>query len=276
MKTYKEMADEVFQQGDERIKSTKTKKKKATAVILTVFAVAIVIAVWKNQIPKIPPVSDNSITESHSNTTELTVKDITGADHEITTAHIAEKVDKESFGGTEGACIPVFPQKDGIKYTGEHLTDAEAKEYFEQNKVSIISALSSSGVSTGNYTIKNKGYSHASYSGVENEQLTVNRGFRDYLVYNGNDIIAIVTLYKENGKIYNSPAFGGAWFKDYANYLNQHKGEELLFVYVGQTEIIVAPDGSCKNPLGYNCSQYFEGVKNLYSRLYCPEIVYVP
>ena len=307
MKTYNEMADEVFRIGDERIKESKVKKRKTAAVLSVTVAVLLSVTVWQSVLLSRKPLSVSS--EKIKETTSEKVSDVVEENHadstqptasasEITTGNTPKVVaapkaggqaiatpkseasaeDGDVYGGetSGGFFIPAFPTKVGIEYAGERLTDEDAKNYFKQNKASIISSLSASGVETENAVIKEKGYCHASYNGEEGKPLTVKQDFRDYLVYNGEKIIAIITLYKQDGKIYSSPAFGAPWFENYAKYLNQHKGEELVYVYAGQMEIIVAPDGSICNPIGSDCSEYVGGVKNLYERLYCPEIVYVP
>lgn len=299
MKTYNEMADEVFRIGDERIKKSKAKKKKTTAVLSVAVVAVLAVTVWQSGLLKTKPLTaptDNN--ESASAQTEEIQTDSTqpttailetaessgqaaaspkAGGQPIATPKAEESADGGVYGESTGwFCRPLFPLTEGIEYSGEKLTDADAKEYFAQNGASIISALSASGVETGNVKIMEKGYCHASYNGEEGKPLTVKQDFRDYLVYSGDKIIAIITLYKQDGKIYNSPAFGAPWFDDYAKYLNQHKGEELVYVYAGWMEIIVAPDGSYRNPMGYDCSEYVDYVKNLYDRLYCPETVYVP
>ena len=37
-----------------------------------------------------------------------------------------------------------------------------------------------------------------------------------------------------------------------------------LFLYYGISEVVLLPDGSAVNPLGYSVSQYFEWVKDPY------------
>lgn len=289
MKTYNEMADDVFRIGDERIKKSKSRKKKTAAAVSVAVVAVLAVTVWQSGLLKAKPIAVSQEKETTSAQQTTTAREITESIAEnaspapkaggqvIATPKSEDSADGGVYGeSTGGFSRPLFPLTEGIEYSGEKLTDADAKEYFAQNGASIISALSASGVETGNVKIKEKGYCHASYNGEEGKPLTVKQDFRDYLVYSGDKIIAIITLYKENGKIYNSPAFGAPWFDDYAKYLNQHKGEELVYLYAGWMEIIVAPDGSYRNPMGYDCSEYVDYVKNLYDRIYCPEIVYVP
>ena len=190
--------------------------------------------------------------------------------------------DGEIFGGPSGGGtgyvnVPVLPQNLEIVTTGEKITDEEAAAYFAERKGSLAQSLGASGVAADNIRISEKGYCHVCYSGVEGERLEVRENFRDYLVCNGETLIAIVTLYKENGKFYDTPSFGAPWFGDYAAFLRQHRGEELVYVYAGSAEIILTPDGGMYSPLaGIIPAYYMEGIKDPYHVFYHPGDVYVP
>ena len=203
---------------------------------------------------------------------EATIPDEHGS--ETTTVH----PDESSGGICGGPMIPATPDatraKPGVKVTGEKITDAEAKKYFEENTW-LVSSLSSSGVPTDNLKFSEKGYCHVSYDGTEGKQLEVRQNFRDYLVYNNGKLVAIVTLTKENGKLSATPAFGGSHFDDFNAFLQKHKGEKLLFVYAGWMEIVITPDGECVNPQGYDISGYF-GDLDTYKYFYSEEATYMP
>ncbi|MCR5782807.1 MAG: hypothetical protein K6G90_08750 [Clostridia bacterium] len=175
-----------------------------------------------------------------------------------------------------GINIPVIPQNTGVIETGERISDAEAAEYFRNDR-SVLNSLSASGVPVDNAVISSKGYSHVCYTGAENEHPEVRQNFRDYLVYSEGRLVSIITLYKENGKIYATPAFGAAWFDDYNDFLNAHKGQRLLYVYAGGTELIFTPDGKAYSTLGYtNLNDYTGGRTDLYQLFYHPDAVFVP
>ena len=190
----------------------------------------------------------------------------------------------ENFGGPSGGeigtgyfNIPVIPFNREIVTTGEKITDEEAAAYFAERKGSLAQSLGASGVAADNIRISEKGYCHACYSGLEGERLEVRENFRDYLVYNRETLIAIVTLYKENGKLYDTPAFGAPWFSDYAAFLRQHRGEELVYVYAGFAEIILTPDGGMYSALsGIVPEYYMEGTEDPYHVFYHPSDVYIP
>jgi len=175
-----------------------------------------------------------------------------------------------------GFFIPALPFDRNIEVTGESLTDAEAQEYFKLNKESIIGSLSSSGVSSGSIKISDKGYCHVNYDGEEGKCFEVRQNYRDYLVYNGDKLVAIITLYKENGEIFNTPSFGAKWFDDYNSYLQAHKGEKLVYVYAGWFEIIIAPDNTYFNPMGKDVSLYLEGIEDPYEMFYHESATYTP
>ena len=320
MKTYKEMADEVFRIGDERIAEKQMKNKRIKRAVISVSgcaaAFALVFGFWESGILTGPKAGGetkdggNETFAATSQSEESTSQAITWIDSEtennvgnvLTTEPIRSTDGNgistgvtsntemtapgglsggnpgDNYGGTMGwFCVPAFPFTPGIEYTGERLTDDDAKAYFEKDGKSIISSLSSSGVPADNIRIAEKGYSHACFDGVEGKPLEVRLNYRDYLVYNGKSLVAIITLYKENGEIYSSPAFGAAWFEDYNSFLNSHKGQELVFLYAGSMEVVATPDGKLFSPLGYNTTQYFENsADKIYEASYCSEIVYVP
>ena len=183
----------------------------------------------------------------------------------------------DGYGGNIGGVrIPALPQDRTIQYTGEAITDEEAAAYFKENTW-LQSALGSSGVDADGLRYADHGYCHVSYDGTEGKPLEVRRNFRDYLVWNGKgDLIAIVTLTKENGALSDTPAFGGPWFADYNAFLKAHKGEALVFVYAGWMELVLTPDGGVYNPQGTDVSRYLEGVKNPYEIFCCDAASYTP
>lgn len=155
------------------------------------------------------------------------------------------------------------------------ITDSEAKHYFQTYSDGLQSTLNACGVPVQNMHISEHGYSHVNVDPARN-QAEVRQNFRDYLVYNGDTLIAIVTLYKENDTIYSTPMFGSPAFEGYNEYLQNHKGESLLFLYYGMTEVILAPDGSCYNSMGLDVSYLFEDIEHPYELYYHPDAVYEP
>lgn len=183
----------------------------------------------------------------------------------------------DGYGGNIGGVrIPALPQDRTIQYTGEAITDEEAAAYFKENTW-LQSALDSSGVDADGIRFASHGYCHVNYDGTKGKPLEVRRNFRDYLVWNGKgDLIAIVTLTKENGALSATPAFGGPWFGDYNAFLKAHKGEALVFVYAGWMELVLTPDGGVFNPQGTDVSRYLEGVEAPYEIFRCDAASYTP
>ncbi|MBQ7541751.1 MAG: hypothetical protein IJT44_05620 [Clostridia bacterium] len=180
------------------------------------------------------------------------------------------------LGGWMIPCVPaVTGAQPGVKVVGEKITDAEARAYLMENTW-IGSALAASGVPADNLTYSETGYCHVSYDGVEGKQLELRQNFRDYLAYSDGELVAIITLTKENGRLSATPAFGGPWFSAYDAFLNAHKGEKLLYVYAGFMEIIITPDNRYVNPQGTDVSAYFEGVENPYEYFYNDAATYTP
>lgn len=153
----------------------------------------------------------------------------------------------------------------------EKITEEEARRYLEENSASLIASLSANGVTSNDIKIADRGYSHVNYG-----DNAVNRCFRDYLVYGGDRLIAILTLVKDNGAISATPMFGAPWFDNYDAFLKAHAGEKLLYLYAEFVEIVIAPDNTCTNPMGLDVSEYFKGIDNPYDWFYNEGAVYIP
>lgn len=197
--------------------------------------------------------------------------------------------DSTPDGGTEtdpksggAGMIPKIPEDRTIVLTGDLITDEEAAAYFESEMRFICEGLRAMGVSLTDPHVSSTGYCYVQYGGYEGEGLTVHQNFRDYLLYDGEELVSIVTLFRipgEDGRIHNSPAFGGEWMKGYGEWLAEHKGQELLFVRAGDAEFILAPNGDCMNPAGMEMEeidQYFEGIAYPYEIFYCEAATYTP
>ena len=190
--------------------------------------------------------------------------------------------------------LPEKPAREELERSGEKLTDKKAQRFFKENLPWLQRALSASGVPADALRISERGYSHVAFdnnTGAQYFAMTTDAGcvggqmpvcalrqnFRDYPVWNGDELVAIVTLVLENGEIHANPAFGGTWFKDFGDFLNMHKGEKLLFLYFGgQTEFVLTPDGKVRNPQGQELVPDFGEIENPYEFFYCSEAVYVP
>ncbi len=302
MKNYNDIAKSVLSRRDEFDEAQKTKRKKAirsSAFAACLVVVAVLCAgVFQGDLFDEKPLqlsSPSSQEESHGevnkNSTTLhsenktsqkeTTTQTTAPTSENPTSHqnTAGATDGGSFHSsiTDGWFIPLLPFDREIKITGEAITDSQAQEYFELHKESIIGSLSSSGVSSDEIKISPKGYCHVNYDGVEGKSFELRQNYRDYLVYNGDELAAIITLYKENGEIYNTPSFGAKWFDDYNSYLKKHKDEKLVYAYAsGWVEIIIAPDNTYFNPMGIDLKPYLDGTDKPYEMFYHESATYIP
>ena len=295
MKSNDEIFDIVLSRRDEYERKKRTNRRRITALAAAAVAVTAIVltavAAQRNNLRRTvsaPTGTQESISTQAENLSALKPESAaetsantpeqpgTKADPRETTTF------RESIlegGESGGIYIPVIPESAsapaGVKITGEPLTDEEAKAYFESDGVSIVNALSASGVNTDDIRFSSEGYCHVSYDGTMGKPLECRQNFRDYPVCNGSDLVAIVTLVKENGKIYSTPAFGSPWFGSYNAFLSAHKGQKLLYVYAGAAEIIIAPDGTCYNPQGIDTGEYFS-LPDPYNYFYCEQATFTP
>ncbi len=203
----------------------------------------------------------------------------------------------ERFGGQ--TMIAAIPKNNRTQVIGEKITDEEARDYFNKNTASLQSSLTASGVELAEIYYEadydgtqvicakdslliRKGYCHVSYDGNTDESmpgLTVKQNFMDFHVYNADRLVAIVTLVKENGLIYASPAFGAPWFDSFDKDLKKYAGQKVLFLYAGAMAYAIAPDGKVIHPQGYESSVRDSGLDKLpdaYNWFYNEQCVYKP
>lgn len=149
-----------------------------------------------------------------------------------------------------GTAIPPLPATNAVVVTGELLTDAEARAYLAEHLDGYTEALSRIETLTGALRVEDSSYFHLCYGEGENQYLELRQNFRDYLLYSGDRLAAIVSLEKENGVIYDTVSGGSEWYAEYDAFLKAHKGERLLSVFAGMHEFILAPDGAMFSLLG--------------------------
>ena len=208
------------------------------------------------------------------------------------------KIDpNERFGGQ--TMIAAIPKNNRTQVIGEKITDEEARDYFNKNTASLQSSLTASGVELAEIyyeadydgtqvicakdsLVIRKGYCHVSYDGNTDESkpgLTVKQNFMDFHVYNADRLVAIVTLVKENGLIYATPAFGAPWFDSFDKALQKYAGKKVLFLYAGAMAYAIAPDGKVIHPQGYESSVKDSGLDKFpdaYNWFYNEQCVYTP
>ncbi len=195
--------------------------------------------------------------------------------------------------------IAAIPKNNKTQVQGEKITDEEARDYFNKNSASLASSLTASGVELAEVyyeadcdgtqvicakdsLVIRKGYCRVSYDGNTDESkpgLTVKQNFMDFHVYNADRLVAIVTLVKENGLIYGTPAFGASWFDSFDKALRKYSGQKVLFLYAGAMAFAIAPDGKVIHPQGYENSVKDSGLDkfpNAYQWFYNEQCVYTP
>lgn len=296
MKSYEEMSKSVLERIDEynkekEAKSKTAKKRLIPLAVVVVFTLA-ALGLWKsgiigNRIEKsgandttVILVNENSNGETVivSNNDNTTSNDGNGTT-EVSTSQAYQGGDvygdPDDQSGGNGVNIPALPFDKSFELTGEEITDEEAQQYFKENTVRFVNELTASGVSADNLKIMPKGYCHVMYDGTEGKSFEIRQNFRDYLAYNGDKLVAIITLTKEDGKLSATPAFGGPWFDDFNAALQKYKGQELIFIYAGWMEFVITPDGSYFNPMGMELGLEFGDIDK-YKTFYHPKAVYVP
>lgn len=162
-----------------------------------------------------------------------------------------------------------------ITVTGEEyaIFDEEAFEHINAHKNSIINELNACGVSVSALEIKEKGYSHVR-TGDDGNSMALN--WRDYLLYSGEDIVAILSLTKDDGGIKRHISFGGKWFSYYTNLLEEYSGTELVFIYIGDVEAFITPDNRVIAIMDIDVSKAIEENVNYYDYFKTDHNVYVP
>lgn len=144
--------------------------------------------------------------------------------------------DPSQDGGTDGKINVI----DDLTVIGEEyiLSDNEGYAFLQSHKDAIINDLRISGVAVPDITFT-KGYSPVR-TGDSGNSVAVN--WRTYLAFNGEDLVAIIEMSKDEQGLHYGLAFGGLGFAYYAQLLETYRGEELVFLYIGEVIAFVTPD----------------------------------
>ncbi len=217
--------------------------------------------------------------ESNTTVTEKTIEETIEETRRESTDHPGLSGDE-----TSGVVLtkPQFPSDLSIVLVGEPITNEEAEAFFTENHGFLKEILSSDKSPTDNLQFKTDGFCHISYEGVSGESLTIDQNIRDYFIYNGEDLIARITLFRvdgEDGQIHFTLGKSEDSFAELDLFLKEHRGEDLLFFYARSVEIIMTPDGTVMNPQGLDpdfLAMYFADVENPYNSLYNRLAIYTP
>ena len=165
--------------------------------------------------------------------------------------------------------------RDRIEYTGEEyvVSDSEALEYLESVKEGIIVSLRASGVTFSELDIKEHGYSHIRTGDKGN---TMALDWRDYLAYDGDKLVAIIQVTKGENGLRHYYLFGGEWFSYYEGLLEQYRGEELLYLYIGDVEAFITPDNEVISIMDTDISSTLEKGRDYYKYFKTEYNAYTP
>ena len=163
--------------------------------------------------------------------------------------HGQKAFEKDSSGfGTDKQTVWSRVVKKGIRLEGEALSEEEGDAFLREHREALIGQLGAMGVSFKAPRFSENGYGHLSLS---ESGAVLKQNWRDYLLYDGEQLKAVYTLMKENGILRALPTWGGDWLPDYAAFLKTHSGEELVYLYLeGGKELILLPDGRAFTPDG--------------------------
>ena len=312
MKDYKEMSENVLKrvhEYEQRNAGENARVKKAGKISIVVLPLLTVAAIVVTLLTKgaggseiktagSAESSSNRAAESSSQAQTSTSK--TESSSAITNTAESNAVNpNERVGGQP--MIAALPKNNRKQVIGEQITEQEARDHLFENAPSLQSSLLASGVELAEISYETaefdftsnvlcargslmfmKGYCHVSYDGNTDESkpgLTIKQNFMDFHVYNAGRLVAIVTLVKENGLIYSTPAFAAPWFDSFNSALNKYQGRKVLFLYAGTMAYAVAPDNTVIHPQGHESSVKDSGltnVKDAYSWFYDERCVYTP
>ena len=121
------------------------------------------------------------------------------------------------------------------------------------------------------------GFCHVSLTDDGNE---VRRDFYDIPLLADGRIVGMVTLFRVDGEVHSQFAYGGVGWDGLNRLLDAHPGEDLLMVYLGFYEAILAPDGEIlsirDDPEGVPENPWrekFSADVNWYELLYAPDCI---
>ena len=224
-------------------------------------------------------------------TTEYQSQENTTA-YEETTAESAETIPESwepieySPTGLPIGAIPALPSESSIAFFGETLTDEEANDYFTQNLDAICDSLRTDDQPLTSPRISEKGYCHVRYGSKDISSPVVDMNIRSYLLYDGDELAAVLVLYKtQDGILCGGPGIGKSWYPEFDAFLKAHKGNELVFVNANGYEIVLAPNGDCINPMGISdetttsedlLEMYLGNIRDPYQYFYAEPATYTP
>ena len=187
------------------------------------------------------------------------------------TPPISTTAPKDEAGGVNGK-VNVLEE---LTIIGDEykFTDNEAVEYLSNAKEAIANDLKVSGINVSRLEIKEKGYSHIR-TGDDGNSIAVN--WRDYLAYDGDKLVAIIQVTKEETGIKHFILFGAQWFSHYNELMQQNSGVELVYIYIGDVEAFITPNNEVIPLMDVDISSTLEPNKDYYKFFKTQYNVYIP
>ena len=172
----------------------------------------------------------------------------------------------EGFGGF------ALPRDGRLERVGEGFSDADVLALLQ----ALVAAPTGLGLSeNAELTLLEAGHSHVRLPETPEDPAVITADFRDYYVTENGKIAAILTVAKEDGRFFVTPAFGAPWFGALTDFLNAHRGEKLLAVYMGPLDVLIAPDGDLFLP-GEVDATALPDAGTVYATLFTEEAAYAP
>lgn len=141
--------------------------------------------------------------------------------------------------GDRDAALPYISGVN-IALKGETITDAELKAYIKKNAEYMVASVAFD-LGKGEYRVCTKGYRPLTVSAQDG--LFINTGFVDCPITKDGKIVAVVTVYKDNGVLYDSVAYGGNGFATIQRAFDENPDEDLVFIYVNEVpEVIITKE----------------------------------
>ncbi len=175
-------------------------------------------------------------------------------------------------GSTEGVGGFALPRDGRLERVGEGFSDADVLALLQ----ALVSSPTGLGLSeNAELTLIEAGHAHVRLPETPEDPAVITADFRDYYVTENGKIAAILTVAKEDGRFFVTPAFGAPWFGALTDFLNAHRGEKLLAVYMGPLDVLIAPDGDLFLP-GEADPTALPDAEALYASLFTEEAAYAP
>lgn len=277
MKTNDEFYNDILRKKDIRLNK---RKKKVSAVSCAAIIIAVSAAAFAAAPEHPSKAGTDTVTQTEAfteteNSDALTEEIAAEAVTEIPAGNgIAEMItQKGETDGYIGFTYNYVLSRDSlnaeIKESEEVLTAEEVKNHILLNEQSIISALSfDPSVGQGNYRIYTKGYSHIRIE--SDDSITLVRNFVTVPVMKDEKIVAAVDVYKTDGKISDSIAYGGESFSRLNDIFNENPESELVFAYINEIpEVIITSENKVySNPFDIDYEKnvdYYSAFKTPYN-----------